>query len=321
MRLRLRGMGRRSRGLTGAILDKATSDISKERRFSEKFFHGLFLTGALFSVVCVVIIIILIFARGSRPFISGNDYGTYHILDFITGITWRPSFNEFGVGYMIIASLFATFGAILLGVPIGILTSVFIAEIAPDWLAKIMQPTVELLAAIPSVLYGVFGVAVIVPMVGNISPNPTGHSLLSVILVLTIMVLPSIVAISTTSLRAVPRHYKEGSLALGASHIQTIFKVLIPSAKSGILTAVVLGVGRAIGETMAVILVAGNPEGGIPTSIFDRVRVLTSNIVLEQGYATGLQAQMLFSTVIVLFTFILIINLTLTKIRKKAVEQ
>jgi len=295
--------------------------VTKRRSFSEKFFHGLFLAAALFAVVCVAIIIILIFARGSRPFLPGNAYGTYNFFSFITGTAWRPTFNNYGVFYMIVASILATAGAIIIGVPIGIFTAVFIAEIAPPWLAKIMQPTVELLAAIPSVLYGVFGVAVIVPMVGNISPNPTGHSLLAVILVLAIMVLPSIVAISTTSLRAVPRYYKEGSLALGASHIQTIFKVLIPSAKSGILTAIVLGVGRAIGETMAVILVAGNPESGIPTSIFDRVRLLTSNIVLEQGYATGLQAQMLFSTVIVLFTFILIINLTLTKIRKKAVEQ
>jgi len=295
--------------------------LTKKRAFSEKFFHGLFLAGALFAVVCVIAIIILIFTRGSRPFIAGNTYGVYNFFDFITGTFWRPTFNEFGVGYMIFGSLFATFGAIILGVPIGILTAVFIAEVAPDWLAKIMQPTVELLAAIPSVLYGVFGFAVIVPMINNISPSPTGHSLLAVILVLTIMVLPSIVAISVTSLRAVPKHHKEASLALGASHIQTIFKVLIPSAKSGILTAVVLGVGRAIGETMAVILVAGNPESGVPTSIFDQVRLLTTNIVLEQGYATGLQAQMLFATVIVLFTFILIINLTLAKIRKKAVEQ
>ena len=295
--------------------------LTKKRTSSENFFHGLFLAGALFAVVCVIAIIILIFTRGSRPFMPGNVYGTYNFFDFITGASWRPAFDRFGVGYMIFGSLFATIGAIILGVPIGILTAVFIAEVAPDWLAKIMQPTVELLAAIPSVLYGVFGFAVIVPMINNISPNPTGHSLLAVILVLTIMVLPSIVAISTTSLRAVPKHYKEGSLALGASHIQTIFKVLIPSAKSGILTAVVLGVGRAIGETMAVILVAGNPESGVPRSIFDQVRLLTTNIVLEQGYASGLQAQMLFSTVIVLFTFILIINLTLTKIRRKADQE
>jgi len=295
--------------------------LLKHRNLSEKFFRGLFLAGALFSVVAVIAIIILIFTRGARPFLPGNEYGNYNFLDFITGLFWRPSFGKFGVGYMIFGSIFATFGAILLGVPIGILTAVFIAELAPPWLAKIMQPIVELLAAIPSVLYGVFGFAVIVPIINDLSPQPTGHSLAAVILVLTIMVLPSIVAISTTSLKAVPKHYREGSLALGASRIQTIFKVLIPSAKSGILTAIVLGVGRAIGETMAVILVAGNPESGIPTSIFDQVRLLTTNIVLEQGYATGLQAQMLFSTVIVLFTFILLINLTLTKIRRKAVSE
>lgn len=291
--------------------------LTKKRTFYENFFHRLFMAAALFSVVCVVAIIILIFTRGSRPFMTGNVYGTYHFFDFLTGTFWRPAFGEFGVGYMIFGSLFATLGAILLGVPIGILTAVFIVEIAPKPIAKIMQPTVELLAAIPSVLYGVFGFAVIVPMLNNISPNPTGHSLLAVILVLTIMVLPSIVAISVTSLRAVPKHYKENSLALGASRIQTIFKVLIPSAKSGILTAIILGVGRAIGETMAVILVAGNPESGVPTSIFDPVRLLTTNIVLEQGYAAELQEQMLFATVIVLFMFILIINLTLAKIRKK----
>ena len=295
--------------------------LTKRRTFFEKFSHGLFMAAAFFAVISVAAIIILIFTRGSRPFAPGNVYGTYNFLDFLTGTFWRPNFGEFGVGYMIISSLFATVGAMLLGVPIAILTAVFISEIAPKPIAKIMQPTVELLAAIPSVLYGVFGFAVIVPMINKISPNPTGHSLLAVILVLTIMVLPSIVAISVTSLRAVPKHYKESSLALGATQIQTIFKVLIPSAKSGILTAIVLGIGRAIGETMAVILVAGNPESGIPTSIFDQVRLLTTNIVLEQGYAAELQEQMLFATVIVLFMFILVINLTLTKIRKKAAKQ
>jgi len=293
--------------------------LTKKRAFSEQFFHGLFMVAALFAVVCVIAIIILIFARGSQPFMPGNVYGTYNFFDFLTGTFWRPGFGEFGVGYMILSSLFATLGAMILGVPIGLLTAVFITEVAPKPIAKIMQPTVELLAAIPSVLYGVFGFAVIVPMLNRISPNPTGHSLLAVILVLTIMILPSIVAISTTSLHAIPKHYKESSLALGATPIQTIFKVLIPSAKSGILTAVILGVGRAIGETMAVILVAGNPESGVPRSIFDSVRLLTTNIVLEQGYAAEMQEQMLFATVIVLFMFILTINLVLAKIRRKAV--
>jgi len=293
---------------------------SRKRVFYEKFFHGLFLSAALFAVVCVIAIIILIFTRGLQPFLPGNVYGTYNFWDFLTGLHWRPGFRTFGVGYMIVGSLLATLGAVVLGVPVGVLTAVFIAEVAPKWMAKIMQPVVELLAAIPSVLYGVFGFAVIVPMVESWSPHPTGDSLLAVILVLSIMVLPSIVAISVTALKAVPKYYKEGSLALGASNIQTIFKVLIPSAKSGILTAIVLGVGRAIGETMAVILIAGNPEGGVPTTIFDRVRLLTTNIVLEQGYASELQAQMLFSTVIVLFMFILLINLTLTRLRKKVVD-
>lgn len=297
------------------------SKVTQKRDFAEKFYHGLFLTSALFAVFAVITIIILIFVRGSRPFIPGNTYGTYNFISFISGTFWRPAFGEYGVLYMILGSLLATLGAVVLGVPIGILTAVFIAEISPKWLANIMQPVVELLAAIPSVLYGVFGFAVLVPMIGYISPNPTGHSLLAVILVLTIMVLPSIVAISVTSLRAVPNFYREASLGLGATQIQTIFKVIIPSAKSGILTAIVLGVGRAIGETMAVILVAGNPESGIPTSIFDRVRLLTTNIVLEQAYAAELQEQMLFATVIVLFMFIFVINLTLSKIRKKAVEK
>jgi len=295
-------------------------DVNKKRVFLEKLFHGLFFTAALFAVAAVMTIIVLIFIRGAQPFFPGNEFGTYRFLDFVTGTSWRPGFHTFGVGYMIVGSLLATLGAVILGVPIGVLTAVFIAEVAPKWLAAIMQPMIELLAAIPSVLYGVFGFAVIVPIIEGWSHHPTGDSLLAVILVLTIMVLPSIVAISTAALRAVPKVYKEGSLAVGASSIQTIFKVLIPAAKSGILTGIVLGIGRAIGETMAVIMVAGMPEGGIPTTIFDRIRPLTTNIVLEQGYATGLQEQMLFSTAIVLFAFILLINLTLTVIRKKAVE-
>ena len=296
--------------------------INRKRLFQERFFHGLFFLGALIAVLLVIGIIILIFTRGLEPFLPNNPFGTYNFWDFVTGLEWRPLHGDgtFGIGYMIVGSVLSTLGAIIIGVPIGVLTAVFIAEVAPKPIANIMQMIVELLAAVPSVLYGVFGFAVIVPMVSEISPNVTGHSLLAVIIVLTIMVLPSIVAISTTSLKAVPRVYKEGSLALGASRIQTIFKVLIPSAKSGILTSVVLGTGRAIGETMAVILVAGNPEGGIPTTIFDRVRLLTTNIVLEQGYAAELHAQMLFSTVVVLFAFIMVINIVLTKIRKKAVD-
>lgn len=293
-------------------------EVSRKREWTEKFFHGLFFTATVFAVFSVGAIIVLIFSRGLAPFFPNNVYGTYNFLDFITGLHWRPGFREFGVGYMIISSLLATLGAIVIGVPIALLTAIFIAEVAPKPLAKITQPAIELLAAIPSVLYGVFGFAIITPAIRSISPHPTGDSLLAVILVLTIMILPTIVSVVVTSIKAVPKSYKEGSLALGTSKIQTIFKVILPAAKSGILTGVVLGVGRAIGETMAVILVAGNPEGGIPTTIFDRVRLLTTNIVLEQGYAAELQAQMLFSTAVILFIFIVIINLVLTKIKNKA---
>lgn len=294
--------------------------VDRKREVFEKIWHGVFLAAALFAVLSVVLIFAFIFGRGMQPFIPGNAEGNANLFRFLTGLTWRPAFGEFGIGYMIINSLLATLGAVILGVPVAILTAIFIAEVAPKPLAAIIQPTVELLAAIPSVLYGVFGFAVIAPAVREISPYPTGDSLLSVILILSIMILPTIVSVVATAIKAVPPSYKEGSLALGASRFQTIFKVTLPAAKSGILTGVILGIGRAIGETMAVILVAGNPEGGIPTTIFDRVRLLTTNIVLEMAYASGLHLQMLFSTAIILLLFIVIINLVLTRIQRKAGE-
>lgn len=292
--------------------------VSHKRVVLEKLFHGIFFAAALVAVASVALIIIFIFSRGLQPFLPNNEFGNYNPISFITGLSWRPSFDTFGIGYMILSSLLATLGAVLLGVPIALLTAVFLAEVAPKRLAAIIQPAVELLAAIPSVLYGVFGFAIIVPAVREISPYATGNSLLAAILVLSIMILPTIVSICTTTIRAVPGYYREGSLALGASKIQTIFKVTLPAAKSGILTAIVLGVGRAIGETMAVILVAGNSEGGIPSSIFSLIRPLTVNIALEMGYSSGLQQQMLFSTAVVLIIFIIIINLVLSKIQKKA---
>ncbi|MCU7211981.1 phosphate ABC transporter permease subunit PstC [Turicibacter sanguinis] len=292
--------------------------INRKRVFLERFFHIVFLVAALFAVISVALIIIFIFGKGLATFFPNNKFGTYNFIDFITGLQWKPKIGDYGIGYMIVSSIVATLGAIVIGVPIALLTSIFIAEVAPKWLANIVRPAVELLAAIPSVLYGVFGFAVITPMVKSISPYPTGDSLLAVIIVLTIMILPTIVAVVETAIRAVPSSYKEGSLALGASKMQTIFKVILPAAKSGILTGVILGVGRAIGETMAVILVAGNPESGIPQTIFDRVRLLTTNIALEQGYAAELHEQMLFSTAVILFIFIMIINLVLSRIQAKA---
>ena len=217
---------------------------------------------------------------------------------------------------MIVASLGATIGALLIGVPVGILTSIFIAEIAPKKISKIMSGAVELLAGIPSVLYGVFGLAIIVPTIQEVFNLPKGQSLLAVIIVLAIMILPTVITVSETAIRAVPNAYKEGSLALGASKTETIFKVIVPAAKSGIMTGVVLGIGRAIGETMAVILVAGNTPV-IPSSIMDSVRPLTTNIALEMGYAFGTHQEMLFATGVVLFTFILILNLVLSKLSNK----
>jgi len=199
---------------------------------------------------------------------------------------------------------------------VGILTSIFIAEIAPKRISKIMSGAVELLAGIPSVLYGVFGLAIIVPTIQEVFNLPKGQSLLAVIIVLAIMMLPTVITVSETAIRAVPNAYKEGSLALGASKTETIFKVIVPAAKSGIMTGVVLGIGRAIGETMAVILVAGNTPV-IPSSIMDSVRPLTTNIALEMGYAFGTHQEMLFATGVVLFTFILILNLVLSKLSNK----
>ena len=221
---------------------------------------------------------------------------------------------------MIVASVLATVGAIIIGVPVGLLTAVFISELAPERLVKVIKPAVELLAGIPSVLYGAFGLGVIVPLIKKVSPMVQGQSLLAVIIVLTIMILPTIVSLSETSLRAVPKSYREASYGLGASEIQTIFKVTIPAAKSGILSAAVLGIGRAIGETMAVMMIAGNPTSGLPRSIWSMVRPLTTNIAMEMSYASGRQSEMLFATGVILFIFIMIVNTTLIVLTHKAGE-
>ena len=220
---------------------------------------------------------------------------------------------------MIVASIYATIGALIIGVPIGLFTAIFLSEIAPKRFAKIISPAVQLLAGIPSVLYGVFGLAIIVPFLQNNLGLAKGQSLLAVIIVLAIMMLPTIVTVAETSIRAVPKTYREGSLALGASEIGTIFKVVVPAAKSGIMAAIVLGLGRAIGETMAVILIAGNSLI-TPTSLTDSVRPLTTNIALEMGYAAGVHQEMLFATGIVLFSFILILNFVLAKISARGVK-
>ncbi|MBI5982881.1 phosphate ABC transporter permease subunit PstC [Clostridium perfringens] len=291
---------------------EAKSQNNKSKYFIESLTEKIFLISASVAVISLLLIIGFVFYKGLRPFIVEG----YSFWDFIFGTQWIPSANKYGILPMIVASLGATIGALLIGVPVGILTSIFIVEIAPKRISKIMSGAVELLAGIPSVLYGVFGLAIIVPTIQDIFNLPKGQSLLAVIIVLAIMMLPTVITVSETAIRAVPNAYKEGSLALGASKTETIFKVIVPAAKSGIMTGVVLGIGRAIGETMAVILVAGNTPV-IPSSIMDSVRPLTTNIALEMGYAFGTHQEMLFATGVVLFTFILILNLVLSKLSNK----
>ena len=297
------------------VNQRDNNDENKGKYILENISKNIFMLSALISVISLLLIIGFVFYKGLTPFL----FKGYSFIDFITGLEWVPSADSFGILPMVAASIIATIGALLIGVPVGILTAIFIAEVAPKKIAKIISPAVELLAGIPSVLYGIFGLSVIVPSIQNIFNLPKGQSLLAVIVVLAIMMLPTIITVSETAIRAVPKSYKEGSLALGASKIETIFKVMLPAAKSGILAAVVLGIGRALGETMAVILVAGNSPV-IPSSLMDSVRPLTTNIALEMWYAFGTHQEMLFATGVVLFTFILILNIVLNKLSNKVVD-
>lgn len=293
---------------TTAAIEKG----NKRKYFLEGLSAKIFLACALLSVVSLLLIVGFVFMKGSTPFVTGE----YSIISFLFGSDWVPSEGQFGIWPMIVASIYATIGALVIGVPVGLFTAIFLAEIAPKRLAKVISPAIQLLAGIPSVLYGVFGLAIIVPFLQNNLGLARGQSLLAVMIVLAIMMLPTIVTVAETAIRAVPKTYREGSLALGVSEIGTIFKVVVPAAKSGIMAAIVLGLGRAIGETMAVILVAGNSLI-IPTSLTDSVRPLTTNIALEMGYAAGTHQEMLFATGIVLFSFILILNFVLAKITAK----
>ncbi len=292
--------------------------INKRKEYPEKIIQSIFLLSALASVLSVIAIIVFVFSKGLKPFF-GED--AYSFLNFITGLKWDPNNDIYGVFYMIVGSVLATLGAIVLGVPIGLLTAVFIAELAPKKVVAIIKPAIELLAGIPSVIYGAFGLGVIVPLINKVSPTGQGESLLAVICVLTIMILPTIISLSESSIRAVPKSYREASLGLGASKTQTIFQTVVPAARSGVLTATVLGIGRAIGETMAVMMIAGNNIGGLPTSIWSKVRPLTTNISMEMSYASGRHQDMLFATGVILFIFIMVINMTLIKITGKLGDQ
>ena len=278
------------------------------KNFREKSMELLFLICALVSVFSVIVICVFLFANGVPAM---KEIG---FADFLLGREWRPGNDIYGIFPMIIGSIYVTAGAIVIGVPIGLLTAVFLARYCPAGMYKIVKPGVELLAGIPSVVYGFFGMVVIVPFIRNNFGG--GNSILAASVLLGMMILPTIISQSEASIRAVPESYYEGSLALGATHERSVFCAILPAAKSGILAGVILGVGRAIGETMAVIMVAGN-QARMPGSIFEGVRTMTANIVIEMGYAEGLHREALIATGVVLFVFILIINLAFSVVKMR----
>ena len=282
-------------------------------KLKEKIFEIIFLIVACISIVAVAMICIFLFANGV-PAMHEIGLGK-----FLGGLVWKPGNNKFGIFPMIIGSLYITGGAIALGVPVGIFTAVFLARYCPKGIYKIVKPATELLAGIPSVVYGFFGLMVIVPMVREVFGGD-GMSILAASFVLGIMILPTIIGVAETSMRAVNESYFEGALALGATKEASIFRCVIPAAKSGILAGVVLGIGRAIGETMAVVMVAGN-QPRIPGGILEGVRTLTTNVVLEMGYATGLHREALIATGVVVFVCILIINLAFNIINGRGEQQ
>lgn len=272
----------------------------------------------LIFIVCGLIAVVFVLLITAFLIISGvpaiKEIG---IIDFLTGNVWASTAENplYGILPFIMTSVYGTFGAILIGVPIGLLCAVFLAEMSPDGVAKIVRSAVDLLAGIPSVVYGLIGMIVIVPAVREVFGLPDGANLFSAIIVLTIMILPSVISVSETAVKAVPKEYMEASLALGATKTETVFKVVVPAAKSGILTAVVLGIGRAIGEAMAVMMVSGN-VANMP-GLFKSVRFLTTAVASEMSYSSGLQREALFSIALVLFVFIMIINLILNLVIKK----
>ena len=267
----------------------------------EKIWEMIFLLAAAFSIVAVLLICVFLFANGI-PAMMEIGAGK-----FLLGTRWKPGNGIFGIFPMIVGSLYVTAGAVVVGVPVGFMTAVFLSRFCPRRLRGILKPAIDLLAGIPSVVYGFFGLMIIVPFVRNVFGG-NGSSILTASLLLGMMILPTIISVSESALNAVPQSYYEGSRALGASHERSVFLAVVPAARSGILAGVILGIGRAIGETMAVIMVAGN-QARIPASILKGVRTLTANIVIEMGYAAELHRGALIATGVVLFVFILIINL------------
>lgn len=294
----------------------------RSKAWAEKIMQGVFFIAAFTSVLAVILICIFLFANGI-PAMKEIGFGK-----FLSGEIWKPNNKIFGIFPMIIGSVYVTAGAIIIGVPIGILTSVFMAMYCPKKIYKPLKTAIELLAGIPSVVYGFFGLVILVPGIRNLGKvlktafpvifksAGDGKNILTASILLGIMILPTIIGTTEAAIRAVPLQYYEGSLALGATHERSIFRVVVPAAKSGVAAGIVLGIGRAVGETMAVIMVAGN-QARMPEGILKGVRTLTANIVIEMGYAAGLHREALIATGMVLFVFILIINISVALLNRR----
>jgi len=283
-------------------------------KLKEQIMHGVFLVTALASIIAVLLICIFLFANGI-PAMKAIGLG-----DFLLGRDWSPGDvpPAFGIFPMILGSLYVTAGALLLGVPVGIFTAVFLASFCHKEIYRLIKPCVDLLAGIPSIVYGFFGMIIIVPAIRALF-HVNGSSIMAASILLGIMILPTIIGISESSIKAVPESYYEGSLALGASHEHSIFFTVVPAARSGILASVILGLGRAIGETMAVIMVAGN-QPRMPAGVLRGVRTMTANIVLEMGYAAELHREALVATGVVLFVFILLINFSFSVLKRRGFQ-
>ena len=279
--------------------------------WKERIMEGVFLIAALTSILAVALICVFLFANGIPAM------GKVGLFKFLAGTNWAPTDSpaSFGIFPMILGSLYVTAGAIIIGVSIGLFTAIFLAKFCPERIHRVLKPAVDILAGIPSVVYGFFGIVVMVPFVRNY-PGGSGSSILTASVLLGIMILPTIIGVAESAIRAVPESYYEGALALGATHERGVFFAVLPAATSGIMAGVVLGIGRAIGETMAVILVAGN-QARMPTGILGGIRTLTANIVLEMGYAADLHREALIATGVVLFVFILMINLLFSLLKRR----
>ena len=276
--------------------------------------HVVFFVCALASIAAVVLICLFLFANGIPAM---KEIG---LLNFLTGAKWKPGNDIYGILPMILGSIYITAGAVVIGVPVGLLTAIFMAFYCPKKLYGLLKPCTELLAGIPSIVYGFFGMVIIVPCIRTVTAffgaDVSGSSILAASILLGIMILPTIIGVSEAALRAVPSAYYEGAVAMGARHERAVFTVMLPAAKSGVLAGVVLGIGRAIGETMAVIMVAGN-QPRLTGNMLKGIRTMTANIVMEMGYATGLHREALIATGVVLFVFILIINLTFSVLKRR----